>query len=574
MVIEEKRVATLYRVSTKGQLDENDIPMQERACRNFIKQKTNWVLVKEYYERGVSGFKVSASKRDAIQQAKEDAENKVFDVLLVFMFDRLGRRDDETPFIVEWFVNQGIEVWSVVEGQQKIEQHTDRLINYLRFWQSSGESRKTSERVDEKHRQMVEDGIFRGGGIPYGYRGVPSGKTNKKGKPLLKLIIDEEESKIVKLIYKLVLDEGYGQLRIAKYLNGENKDNKVFPTRSGKKWGSPTIGKILTNPIYKGIMKYEKTNGEVVYSSNPISDLIIIDDINWERVQELRRNKNPKNKERKQNTPFNTKGKLLLIGLARCGVCNSRLTSTYFTNKYKSKATGKVTSYSYSASYRCSGKLQGKTLCTGQSTFSARRVEETVLEEINEYLNNLKKVDLTNEINKLRKNNVGEDEKKLKKIESRLYNLQEELDTLNNEVPKAIMGKSSFKPELLNKLINEREEEINQLNSEIVKVKQLIDSKKIRVEELEELKKFIPVWKEEFNKASTEKKKMMLSYIIDTVFIQKDKIRINMKIDIQSFINSSCETEYSGRAPYNNITGIKSLIENIISVNIKNKKST
>ena len=31
---------------------------------------------------------------------------------VVFMFDRIGRIDDETPFIVEWFVKKaGIEVW-------------------------------------------------------------------------------------------------------------------------------------------------------------------------------------------------------------------------------------------------------------------------------------------------------------------------------------------------------------------------------------------------------------------------------------------------------------------------------
>lgn len=32
--------------------------------------------------------------------------NQRFDVLLVFMFDRLGRRDDETPFVVEWFASR------------------------------------------------------------------------------------------------------------------------------------------------------------------------------------------------------------------------------------------------------------------------------------------------------------------------------------------------------------------------------------------------------------------------------------------------------------------------------------
>ena len=46
---------------------------------------------------------------------------KEFDVLLVFMFDRLGRREDETPFVVQWFVQQGIEVWSTREGEQRFD---------------------------------------------------------------------------------------------------------------------------------------------------------------------------------------------------------------------------------------------------------------------------------------------------------------------------------------------------------------------------------------------------------------------------------------------------------------------
>ncbi|MCI8351964.1 MAG: recombinase family protein, partial [Oscillospiraceae bacterium] len=50
---------------------------------------------------------------------------KKFDILLVFMFDRLGRKADETPFVVEWFVKQGIKVWSVNEGEQRFESHTE-----------------------------------------------------------------------------------------------------------------------------------------------------------------------------------------------------------------------------------------------------------------------------------------------------------------------------------------------------------------------------------------------------------------------------------------------------------------
>ena len=117
-----KRVYCLYRVSSMAQ----DIPMQEQACRDFAKQQ-GWTIVEEYAERGVSGFKVSAKDRDAIQDIQKAAVEKKFDILLVFMFDRLGRRDDETPFVVEWFVQNGIEVWSVNEGQQRFDSHVDKL---------------------------------------------------------------------------------------------------------------------------------------------------------------------------------------------------------------------------------------------------------------------------------------------------------------------------------------------------------------------------------------------------------------------------------------------------------------
>ena len=62
----------------------------------------------------------ASADREAIIKLKEDALKGRFDILLVFMFDRLGRKEDETPFIVEWFASHGIAVWSVKEGVAKI----------------------------------------------------------------------------------------------------------------------------------------------------------------------------------------------------------------------------------------------------------------------------------------------------------------------------------------------------------------------------------------------------------------------------------------------------------------------
>mgnify|MGYP003218231175 CR=1 FL=1 len=90
-----KRVYALYRVSTAKQVDhiacgnttKDDIPMQRIACHNFAERQQDWEIIREFEEKGVSGFKVSAENRDAIQDLKEAALHHEFDVLLVFMFD-------------------------------------------------------------------------------------------------------------------------------------------------------------------------------------------------------------------------------------------------------------------------------------------------------------------------------------------------------------------------------------------------------------------------------------------------------------------------------------------------------
>ena len=196
----KKRVYTLYRVSTKGQVEKDDIPMQKEACRNFAESQ-GWEIVKEFSEKGVSGFKKSAKERDELQKIQQAAMEGKFDILLVFMFARLGRRDDETPFIVEWFAKQGIEVWSVNEGQQRFDTHVDKLMNYIRYWQASGESLKTSVRTRTRLEQLTGEGHYTGGTVAFGYKRVRLGRVNKKNQEVCDLVIDEAEAEIVRQIF-------------------------------------------------------------------------------------------------------------------------------------------------------------------------------------------------------------------------------------------------------------------------------------------------------------------------------------------------------------------------------------
>ena len=193
------RVYTLYRVSTVGQVEKDDIPMQKQCCREFA-QRQGWLILEEFSEKGISGYKKSAKDRDAIQQIQQAAVQKKFDILLVYMFGRLGRRDDETPFVVEWFCKQGIQVWSVMEGQQRFDSHVDKLMNYIRYWQASGESLKTSIRTKTRLGQLTEEGLYTGGSIAFGYKRVDNGRKNKRDKPVFDLAVDENEAALVRVL--------------------------------------------------------------------------------------------------------------------------------------------------------------------------------------------------------------------------------------------------------------------------------------------------------------------------------------------------------------------------------------
>ena len=78
------RVYCLYRVSTVQQLHEDDIPMQRQACREFAAAR-GWKVIKEFYEKGISGFKTPTADRRVLQQIKKDVKQHEFDILLVFM---------------------------------------------------------------------------------------------------------------------------------------------------------------------------------------------------------------------------------------------------------------------------------------------------------------------------------------------------------------------------------------------------------------------------------------------------------------------------------------------------------
>ena len=455
----QKRVYALYRVSTKGQVEKDDIPMQKEACRTFAREH-GWIIVKEFSEKGVSGFKKSAKQRDEIQQIQKAAMAGEFDILLVFMFDRLGRRDDETPFVVEWFVKQGIEVWSTQEGQQRFDSHVDKLMNYIRYWQASGESIKTSVRTRTRMEQLTEEGHYTGGIVAFGYRRVKHGRVNKRNQEVYDLEIDEHEAAIVRLIFQKYVYEGYGAQRLCHYLCEHN-----IMGRDGKNIPNVSIVRMIRNKSYTGYL----INGKV---ETECPELQIIDPDLFERAQEAR---HARKRERGAN-PLSYSSQALLCGIVFCAHCGNRLSLASGVRK-RIRADGTVTREKR-IRYSCNYNVRHPGQCDGQSGYGVTKLDGIVESVVRMKFAEVRECSKQKLLEEMQAENLDQARKQVETLERDLQTRRQEQDVLKEETILVIQGKSALDRNMLADLVAENK-------IAVAKAHEALKMAKVELQELE-----------------------------------------------------------------------------------------
>lgn len=549
------RAIALYRASTKQQLSKELnaplIPKQRELVLDYIKSQ-GWKLVREFTEGGISGFRTKTEDRDVLQEIKMMAMAEEFDVLVVYMSDRIGRIADETPLVISFLNNYGVKVWSITEGEIKAEDHTDKLLTYIRFWQSEGESRKLSKRITDYHSAMVSEGRFRGGSfIPLGYKLVDNGSKNFKGRNILDFVIDEEEAETVKLIYHLSMDLNYGETRIAKHLNSLG-----VKTKKGGSWYQSSVHGILTNPIYKGQFRFRsKHNNEEILS--PVQEhLIIIPPEQWDlnrKIMQARGFQKKDNIVRQDKRVKRNHGKLLLNGLAYCGHCGERLTTMTAYNTWTLKdGTKKKEAYH---KYRCgSFYKKGAIQCDGQSTYSTK-IERLVVEETKAFLLGLSKNKLSEEIIRSFTKEINRLEKEKRAAKEKLHKLEREASIIKEEIPKALLGESNFKPELLSQLLEAKEQEISLALAELKAAEHNIKQMAAENVSYYKLHEEVVDWDKRFDELELDGKKAMLASVIDKVTVFKDNVVITYNVKFDTFNKNrnpniiDCSNEQLVRVP-------------------------
>mgnify|MGYP000047247602 FL=1 len=209
----------------------------------YIKEHPDYIFSGIYADEGISG--TGLKKRDAFSQMMTDCEAGKIDMIITKSVSRFGRNTVDCLKSIRKLKEYGVNVLFEKEAIETMKAEGELLLTIMMAL-SQNESKVQSDNVKWGLRRRYEQGSV---------KSIPSGKFLGYDKDQAgDLIINEEQAKIVKRIYKEFL-MGYGYCNIANRLTKEG----VRTEQNKNKWSWSVIRKILANEKYKGDTLCQKT---------------------------------------------------------------------------------------------------------------------------------------------------------------------------------------------------------------------------------------------------------------------------------------------------------------------------
>ncbi|MFE9276825.1 recombinase family protein [Paenibacillus glucanolyticus] len=371
------RVAIYARVSTEEQAEHGySIDAQLDTLRRYC-DIYNWEIVGEYVDRGVSGKSIEG--RYELQRLLRDAQDRKFDEVLVWKFNRMARKNIDLLHIVDLLEKNNVAFRSLSES---FDTTTSMGKFALQMMGAVGELERNTivDNVKMGHKQRARTGKHNGK-VPIGYRSV---KVDERGRET-RIVVVEEEAALVRNIFEKYA-AGHGLKAIANDLN-----HRGHKTKTGKPFSTCAIRDILDNPMFAGKIRYNRyenwaerrrkgKSSEIIFAEG--HHPAIISEELWEKVQLLRQKKSVMPKKRFE-------GEYLLTGIIRCPECGAAMTASRTVNRVKD-GTKIVRMY-----YSCSRfRSEGSSVCHANS-IRKDEAEKAVTERIRQAVNQphiLKKV--------------------------------------------------------------------------------------------------------------------------------------------------------------------------------------
>lgn len=277
-----RKVAAYARVSTNTDEQYTSYEAQVNYYRKFIQERNDWKYTNVYADEGISG--TNTKRRTEFNRMISDALEGKIDLIITKSISRFARNTLDTISFVRKLKDKGIELYFEKENLWTLDPKSELILTIMASI-AQEESRSISQNVTWGKRVSFQEGK-----VSFAYKSFLGYKKEND-----KLVIDEDEAVIVKMIYRMFLVEGKTPSGIASYLTSLNIKT---PMGKSTKWTKNTIHSILRNEKYKGDALLQKKytinylNHTLVKNTGQIPQYYvennhpaIIDRDMWEQVQ-------------------------------------------------------------------------------------------------------------------------------------------------------------------------------------------------------------------------------------------------------------------------------------------------
>ena len=366
-------------VANSLKAESESIQNQKRLIRDFVKDKPDIEITKEYEDDGYSG---SDFNRPGFQAMIDDIRKGIIDCVIVKDLSRFGREYiDSGKYIERIFPTLGVRFIAINDNIDRCQEYQDDIVVPFKNLMNDAYCRDISIKIRSNLEAKRKAGQYTGPFTPYGYLKDAEDKN--------RLVVDEYAAGVVKDIFRMKL-QGMNQNGIACYLNEHGilspleykhsigiriQDN--FKVNDQAKWEAVSVRRILENEIYTGTL----VQGKHTTPNHKVKKVVERPRDQWVRIESnheaiiSRREFDIVQRLLSLDTRVPVNGEALypLAGLILCADCGSPMI------KKDVPAGGKIYSY-----YVCSGSVN-KNGCTSHR-IPKDKLEETVLDLLREHI--------------------------------------------------------------------------------------------------------------------------------------------------------------------------------------------
>lgn len=252
-------IAGYTRISVDEELDRDNVSIenQKAIIQDFVKQKFPGSTLTFYEDRDRSGY--TFEQREGYQAMRKGLMSHQYDILVVKDFSRFSRRNSRGLVELEDLRDAGVRIISIGDSID-FPNDDDWLKIQFQFLINEMPVTDTSKKVKNVIRRRQADGKWICA-APYGYI------VNKRQE----FEVVPTEADVVRTIFRLYNEEGWGYKKIANYLTDQGIPTPRMAERDRKEaageeysrtvkpaWAIVTVQGILDNDFYIGTLRQGK----------------------------------------------------------------------------------------------------------------------------------------------------------------------------------------------------------------------------------------------------------------------------------------------------------------------------